>query len=98
MECLCRGSLVTLFVRNKQLTKQVHLVEGTILGAATSATTVVGDITSTLARVDGLLASYDVPGLSSLNSTDQSLNNQAASVNSTVNSTKRKLDRLVKDV
>ncbi len=89
---------MTLFVRNKQLTKQVHLVEDTILGAATSATTVVGDVTSTLARVDGLLASYHVPGLSSLNSTDQSLNNQAASVNSTVNSTKRKLDRLVKDV
>ncbi len=89
---------MTLFVRNKQLTKQVHLVEHTILGAATSATTVVGDVTSTLARVDGLLSSYDVPGLSSLTSTDQSLNNQAASVNSTVNSTKRKLDRLVKDV
>lgn len=98
LSLIALGSLVTLFVRNKQLTKQVHLVEGTILGAATSATTVVGDITSTLARVDGLLASYDVPGLSSLNSTDQSLNNQAASVNSTVNSTKRKLDRLVKDV
>lgn len=94
----CRGCLIALFVRNKQLHTEAIRVRNTIVGAATSASNTVHNVSSNLAKVDTVMAKYNIAGLNTLNSTEASLNQQADSITSKVNSNVKTLNKLINAV
>jgi hypothetical protein len=86
-----------MFIRNRQLHTQAFDIRDSIATSANDATGAVHNVTSTLSMVETIVSKYNIQGLNTgtVGSTITSLNNQADSITSKVNTNIRTLNRLI---
>lgn len=94
------GVVVTMFIRNRQLHTQAFDIRDSIATSANDVTGAVHNVTSTLSMVETIVNKYNIQGLNSgtVGSTITSLNNQADSITSKVNTNVRTLNRLINGI
>lgn len=95
MFSVCRGCIITLFIRNKQFHTQAFNVKDSIQSSANDATGAVRNVSTTLSRVDALVSKYNIAGLDRIGSTVTSLNQQADNITTKVNNNLHTYNRLI---